>query len=59
MIEAARRAGAYHAAWSGAGPSTMALAPEHLAARVQEAVEAVLGGAGTSACLDIDYDGWR
>ncbi len=58
MMDAARQAGAYHAAWSGAGPSALALAPEAACDGVQQAMERVLNGAGEVVCLDVDYDGW-
>ncbi len=59
MMQAARQAGAYHAAWSGAGPSALALAPEPACDGVQQAMEKVLDGTGEVVCLDVDYDGWR
>lgn len=47
LITAARSAGAFHASWSGAGPSVLALAPAEAVASVVAALEARLAGAGT------------
>jgi homoserine kinase len=59
MIDAARSAGALHAAWSGAGPSTLALATAETQAVVIEALEMVLGSSGVVRPLLVDFDGLR
>jgi len=59
MIEAARGAGALHAAWSGAGPTTLALATEETKGSVVEALSGVLGEAGVVRVLAVDYEGLR
>jgi homoserine kinase len=57
MIEAARSAGALHAAWSGAGPTALALVTTGELDAVVEALGAVLGEAGTVRVLSVDYRG--
>lgn len=57
MINAARDAGALHAAWSGAGPSVLALAAADVAPAVAAALDAVLGDGGRVLTLSVDYDG--
>ncbi len=57
MMEAARDAGALHASWSGAGPTTLALATADTRDAVVEAMASVLGDAGRLAVLSVDYDG--
>ena len=57
MIEAARDAGALHAAWSGAGPTTLAFATAETRDAVVAALEEVLGGSGVVRTLPVDYDG--
>jgi homoserine kinase len=59
MIQAAREAGALHAAWSGAGPTTLALATEETKGSVVEALSEVLGGSGVVRVLAVDYEGLR
>jgi homoserine kinase len=59
MIDAARAAGALHAAWSGAGPTALALATAATQDAVVEALAAVLGNAGAARILRVDYDGLR
>lgn len=56
MMDTARSAGALHAAWSGAGPTAMAIAldTEPVAAAMKE----VLGGAGRVEVLEVAYGGW-
>jgi homoserine kinase len=46
LIEAAREAGALHAAWSGAGPSAVAFVTQEHRASVAAAFEEVLAGEG-------------
>ena len=57
MMDAARSAGAYHAAWSGAGPTAVAVASDP--APVLDALQAVLGDRGRAVVLDIDRAGWQ
>ncbi len=59
MIQAAREAGALHAAWSGAGPTTLALATEETKGSVVDALSGVIGEAGVVRVLAVDYDGLR
>jgi homoserine kinase len=59
MIQAAREAGALHAAWSGAGPTTLALATEETKGSVIDALSGVLGEAGVVRVLAVDYEGLR
>jgi homoserine kinase len=59
MIQAALEAGAFHAAWSGAGPTTLALATDETKGSIIEALKGVLGGAGTVRVLGVDYEGLR
>lgn len=59
MTQAAREAGALHAAWSGAGPATLALATEETKDSVVEALSRVLGESGVVRVLAVDYEGLR
>jgi len=59
MIHAAREAGALHAAWSGAGPTTLALATETTKGSVIEALSGMLGDEGIVRVLAVDYEGLR
>lgn len=59
MIQAALEAGALHAAWSGAGPTTLALATDETKGSIIEGLKGVLGGAGTVWVLGVDYEGLR
>jgi len=59
MIKAVRDAGALHAAWSGAGPTTLALATEKTKGSVIEALSDVLGEAGVVRVLGVDFEGLR
>ena len=58
-MEAARAAGAGHAAWSGAGPTAIAFTSIEVCADVEAALADVLGGAGEVRCLDVASEGWR
>ena len=49
LVAAAREAGAAHAAWSGAGPSALALVGDDAAAAVRAAWESLLAGEGARA----------
>jgi len=57
MIDAARAAGALHAAWSGAGPSAVALATDATASSVGAALGELLGPGGEGLRLDVDRHG--
>jgi homoserine kinase len=57
MIEAAVRGGALHAAWSGAGPTTIAFTTPETRGRVIGAMGGVLGTSGEVLSLPVDYDG--
>ncbi|MEN8115009.1 MAG: homoserine kinase [Actinomycetota bacterium] len=57
MIDAARSAGALHAAWSGAGPTTLALATEEMKRDVMDALADVLDGSGSVRVFAVDYEG--
>jgi homoserine kinase len=57
MIEAARAAGALHAAWSGAGPSAVALGTDRTAAAVARALGDVLGDEGEVLRPEIERTG--
>lgn len=59
MIRAAREAGALHAAWSGAGPTALALGTKETKGSVIEALRGVLGAAGVVRVLAVDYEGLR
>lgn len=59
MMQAAREAGALHAAWSGAGPTTLALATEETKNAVVGALAVVLGESGVVRVLAVDYEGLR
>ena len=56
MMEAAMGAGALHAAWSGAGPTAMAIATD--TEPIVAAMEAALGSRGRVETLDIATTGW-
>lgn len=57
MIDAARTSGALHSAWSGAGPSAVALATDATERQVGEALGGVLGDHGEVLRLEIDRNG--
>ncbi len=59
LMDAARQAGAFHAAWSGAGPTAIAITDEDGASAVERAMELLLGEDGVVRCLDIAREGWR
>lgn len=59
MIQAARQAGALHAAWSGAGPSALAVVPSDLVGAVVAALATVLGPSGTVLTPAVSTDGVR
>jgi homoserine kinase len=57
MMDKALEAGALHAAWSGAGPTAIAITkhPDEVAAALEE----VLADRGRVMILDVASDGWR
>ena len=57
MLEAARRAGAFHACLSGAGPSVLAVADASTAAAVAAALAEVVGTDGEVLTPDVDRGG--
>lgn len=59
LMEAATRAGARHAAWSGAGPTAIAFATAATQETVVEAMTKRLDGAGEVAVLAVADRGWE
>jgi homoserine kinase len=59
LMDAARGAGALHAAWSGAGPTAIAVTLAERCDGVESAMAALLGDEGEVRCLDVAVDGWR
>jgi homoserine kinase len=59
LVAAAREAGAAHAAWSGAGPSALALVGDGAAAAVRAAWESLLAGKGAVLEPGLDRQGLR
>lgn len=59
LVGAARRAGALHAAWSGAGPSVLAITTDARLDDVRDTLAAVLGARGTVSRVAVDRDGVR
>lgn len=57
LMDAARRAGAAHACWSGAGPTVLAVTTAENRGRVIGAMGGVLGTRGEVLALNADYDG--
>jgi homoserine kinase len=57
LMDAARRAGAAHACWSGAGPSVLAFTTSASRGRVIGAMGGVLGMSGEVLALRVDYEG--
>lgn len=57
MVEAAKGAGALHAAWSGAGPTAIAIVADP--GDVVAAMEKVLDGRGRVTVLEVATVGWR
>jgi len=57
LIGAARDAGAFHAAWSGAGPSVLAITSVEGVARVAGGLEAQLGDSGIVICPRVATSG--
>lgn len=58
MIDAAYDAGAYHAAWSGAGPTALAITDAGGQPSVEAAMEKALDGNGSVATLEVAHRGW-
>ena len=59
LMEAARKAGAVHVCWSGAGPTALALATTETAGRVIGAMSGVLGLNGEVLTLNVDHEGLK
>jgi homoserine kinase len=59
LIRAATEAGAFHAAWSGAGPTAIAFVDEQGCPEVEQAMQVILGEDGEVRCLDVATEGWR
>ena len=58
LIAAALDAGAFHACWSGAGPTVLAISNEAELPLVEAALAAVLGGDGYLQRLEVARTGW-
>jgi homoserine kinase len=58
LMEAARRGGALHAAWSGAGPTAIAFATADAVDSVAASMTQALDGQGTVRQLDVASQGW-
>jgi homoserine kinase len=58
LVAAAYESGALHAAWSGAGPSALAISDRATAAPVRAALDDVLGSEGTVAVMQVASSGW-
>lgn len=59
LMVAAREAGAFHAAWSGAGPTAIAFVDETGCEAVEHAMHSILGSNGEVRCLDVASRGWE
>jgi len=57
LMDAARKAGAAHACWSGAGPSVLAFSTSAVRGRVIGSMGGVLGMSGEVLALKPDYEG--
>ncbi|MFV1970909.1 MAG: homoserine kinase [Acidimicrobiia bacterium] len=57
LMDAARKAGAAHACWSGAGPSVLAFTTSATRGRVIGAMGGILGMSGEVLALRTDYEG--
>lgn len=57
LVDTAMSAGAYHACWSGAGPSVLAVVPAEAVDAVHAALEARLGGDGDVLRLEVATTG--
>lgn len=57
LVDAARAAGAVHAAWSGAGPAVVAFTPEASVTAVADAMRSQIGDAGEVVALAISERG--
>lgn len=58
LMSAARSGGALHAAWSGAGPTAIAICPADAVTEVEREMEKVLQGSGEVLALDV-AGGWE
>ncbi len=59
LMEVAYEAGAFHAAWSGAGPAALAITSREHVAAVEAAMKSCIAGAGAVSVLAVAHDGWR
>jgi len=59
LVREARAAGALHAAWSGAGPSVVAVTNESMLPEVRNALESGVGAGGVVLAPGIDREGVR
>lgn len=59
LMDAARKAGAAHVCWSGAGPSVLAFTTGASRGRVIGAMGGVLGMSGEVLALRVDYEGLK
>ena len=59
LMDAARKAGAAHVCWSGAGPSVLAFTTSASRGRVIGAMGGVLGMSGEVVALRVDYEGLK
>ena len=59
LMDAARDAGALHAAWSGAGPAALAFTTSEACDAVVSGMRGALGGSGEVLVLSVATDGWR
>jgi homoserine kinase len=59
LMEAARKSGALHTCWSGAGPTALALTTSATIGRVIGAMSSVLGPRGQVLSLPIDTEGLK
>jgi homoserine kinase len=59
LMDAARKAGAAHVCWSGAGPSVLAFTTSASRGRVIGAMGGVLGMSGEVLALRVDYEGLK
>ncbi len=58
LVAAARAAGAWHASWSGAGPSVLAFVTAAERDPVRTALDEALGGTGRVLAPGVDHTGW-
>lgn len=59
LMDAARRAGAVHACWSGAGPTALAFTTSDNKGRIIGAMSQALGPNGEVLAINVDYEGLK